>query len=736
MSQAPQGLAPEPERPAFRPLVAPEESAPELTLRALLLGAVLGLVFGVASTYLALKVGLTVSASVPIAVIAIAALKRRRDQRAILEHNITQTTGSAGESVAAAVVFTVPALVFLGYPLAIGSTTMIALVGGILGVLMMVPLRRYLIVKEHGRLRYPEGKACAEILRVGELGGTSARKVFNGMGVGAVLKATQAILGGIVPTVGTKLSALFGKRLAYFEKSFVGCDFDPALLGVGYIIGYRTSLIMVAGSLMSALILIPLIYTFGAGNPNLFGFGTKPIGEMGYSEIYSAYARHIGAGAVATGGIISLLRALPAIHSALWSSARGLLGGSGGQAGVARTERDTPLPILLGGALGLVALIWLTPMFEMPLLGAVLILAFGFLFAVVSSRVTGEVGSTSNPLSGMTIAVLMGTCGIFLYLGWTEPMHKKLALTIGAVVCIAVSQAGTCSQDLKTGFLVGATPVRQQGALVVGVLTSVLAVGSTAYLLNLSKTTDVALAARFPVAEASLEGRSSVHPRVEDAEGALRVLPDELTLTRLELAELPAGAALEPGSYLVDPATKEAVYRRHDGIGSDALAAPQASLMSTVIAGILDQKLPWDLILIGAAIALFMELLGIGSLTFAVGLYLKVQYTAPVFLGGLVRKLADRAYRRVPDADEEPEGTLFSSGLIAGAALVGVLAAMQGFLPGYDGDTGLVEGVAFLAHLPFGALGDGDVGNAVGAAFLVLLGFLMFRSARGSAVRG
>jgi len=734
MSEAPEqfprgGLPVEPLGHVYRPLVAADEVQPELTLRAILLGVILGLVFGVASTYLALKVGLTVSASVPIAVIAIAVLKRRGQQRAILEHNITQTTGSAGESVAAAVAFSIPALVFLGYPMEIGPTTMIALVGGILGVLMMVPLRRYLIVKEHGKLRYPEGKACAEILRVGELGGTSARKVFYGMGIGASFKAVQAILGGIVPTVGMKLSALFKSKLAYFDKSYVGCDFDPALLGVGYIIGYRTSLIMVAGSLMSALIIIPLIYTFGAGNPNLFGFGTKPIAEMGWSEIYSAYARHIGAGAVATGGIISLIRALPAIRSALWNSAMGLFGGSSG-AGVARTDRDTPLPILLFGALGLVALIWLTPMFEMPLLGAVLILAFGFLFAVVSSRVTGEVGSTSNPLSGMTIAVLMGTCGIFLLNGWTDPTHKKLALTIGAVVCIAVSMAGTCSQDLKTGFLVGATPVRQQGALVIGVLTSVLAVGSTAYLLNLSKTTDLKLAASFPVAESSLAGRSDVHPRIKDAEGRLSVLSEELTLTRLELAELPAGAGLEPGNYLVDPTTKEAVYRRKDGIGSDALSAPQASLMATVISGILDQKLPWDLILIGAAIALFMELLGIGSLTFAVGLYLKLQYTAPVFLGGLVRKLADRAYKRVPDADEEPEGTLFSSGLIAGAALVGVLAAMQGFLPGYDGDTGLVEHVAFLAHLPFGAGGDSDIGNYTGAFVLALLGFLMFKGAR------
>ena len=719
MSELPKG---------FQPLVAPAEIQPEFTLRAVLLGAILGLVFGVASTYLALKVGLTVSASVPIAVVAIAVLRARRGTRAILEHNITQTTGSAGESVAAAVVFTVPALIFLGYPMEIGTTTIIALTGGILGILMMVPLRRYLIVKEHGRLRYPEGKACAEILRVGELGGTSAKKVFVGMGVGAGFKALQAILGGVVATVGVKLSSFFGGKLAYFDKTYLACDFDPALLGVGYIIGYRTSLIMVSGSLLASVVLIPLIYTFGAQNPQLFGFGMKPIAEMSAIDIYTAYVKPIGAGAVAMGGIFALLRALPAIRSALWNSAKGLLGGKT-EGTTERTDRDTPLPILLFGALGLVALIWLMPMFQMPLLGAVLILVFGFLFAVVSSRVTGEVGSTSNPLSGMTIAVLMGTCGLFLAIGWGDPLHAKLALMVGAVVCIAVSQAGTCSQDLKTGFLVGATPVRQQATLVVGVLTSVLAVGSTAYVLNLSSTYDEPLTPPFAVRVEQIEGRQTVHPRVKQGD-TVAVLEKSLTMVRLGLAELPKERQLAPGNYLVDAGTLEVVYRRKDGIGGERLAAPQANLMATVIDGILGQRLPWDLILIGAAIAIFMELLGIGSLTFAVGLYLKVQYTAPVFLGGLARKISDRVYKRVPDADEEPEGTLFSSGLIAGAAIVGVFASMQGFLDGFDDNTGLVSSIALFMNLPFGASGDPTIGNLFGFGVLVLLGFLMFRSAR------
>ncbi len=717
MSEQPQG---------FQPLVAASDVEPEFTLRAVLLGAILGLVFGVASTYLALKVGLTVSASVPIAVVAIAVLRPRRGKRAILEHNITQTTGSAGESVAAAVVFTVPALIFLGYPMEIGTTTIIALTGGILGILMMVPLRRYLIVKEHGKLRYPEGKACAEILRVGELGGTSAKKVFVGMGVGAGFASLKGILGGVVGTIGVKLSSFFGKGLAYFDKTYLACDFDPALLGVGYIIGYRTSLIMVGGSLLASVILIPLIYTFGASNPNLFGFGTKPIAEMSALDIYAAYVKPIGAGAVAMGGIFALLRALPAIRSALWHSAKGLLGGKA-EGTTERTDRDTPLPILLFGALGLVAMIWLTPMFQMPLLGAVLILVFGFLFAVVSSRVTGEVGSTSNPLSGMTIAVLMGTCGIFLAIGWGDSLHAKLALMIGAVVCIAVSQAGTCSQDLKTGFLVGATPVRQQGTLVIGVLTSVLAVGFTAHFLNLSTTRDEKLAQPFAASDQQLAGRQLVAPLPAKGETAPA---GELILVRLGLSDFPKGQALEPGNYLVDPTSHQVTWHRHDGIGGKRLSAPQAGLMATVIDGILGQRLPWDLILIGAAIAMFMELLGISSLTFAVGLYLKVQYTMPVFVGGLVRKIADRRYQRVLDADEEPEGTLFSSGLIAGAAILGVFAAMQGFHDDFDDNTGLVPGFAWLANLPFGANHDDGVSNLFGFGVLLLIGFLMFRAAR------
>ena len=700
----------------FRPHVPASETPPELTLRALLLGAILGVVFGAASTYLALRVGLTVSASVPIAVIAIALLRKRGQQRAILEHNITQTAGSAGESVAAAVVFTVPALIFLGYPLEVGLTTLVALTGGCLGVLMMVPLRRYLIVKEHGQLRYPEGKACAEILKAGELGGTSARKVFVGFAVGAALKVFQSVLLGVKGTVSYTLS--------FFQRAEVACDVDPALIGVGYIIGYRTALMMVAGSLLATFVLIPMVMLFGAGSTAALPPATALIKDMAPGDVWNSYVRHIGAGAVATGGIFALLRALPSIWSALTSSLRSLRGG-GVEKGTDRLDRDTPLPVLALGALGIVAFVWLVPVFEMHLLGAVLILGLGFLFAVVSSRITGEVGSTSCPLSGMTIAVLMGTCGVFLLVGWGDTAHSRLALMVGAIVCIAISNAGTCSQDLKTGFLIGATPVRQQGALLVGVLASVLAIGWTAYGLNLVETRETPLDKPFVVAPEKRADAATVPSRFEQNALADKTRTEparEYAFVQLTEKDLPAGLA--PGNYLVDPTSGEARYLRQDGIGSGRLRAPQATLMATVIKGILGRDLPWNLVLIGVAIAVFIELMGFRSLTFAVGVYLPLSSTMPVFLGGLVRKLADRSYGREPDAEDEPEGTLWCSGLIAGASILGILAAMQGFVPGFDRDGGFLPQVAVLRGLPFAG------SDLFGALVLAGLGWLMFRGAR------
>jgi putative OPT family oligopeptide transporter len=693
----------------FEPYVSPYEQPPELTLRAVLLGAVLGIVFGASSTYLALRVGLTVSASVPIAVIAIALLRQRHGQRAILEHNITQTVGSAGESVAAALVFTVPALIFLGFPLQVELSTLIALTGGMLGVLMMVPLRRYLIVKEHGVLRYPEGKACAEILIAGEKGGTSARKVFLGMGAGALFKAFQGLLGGVKGTL--------SHSFAFFKGASLACDIDPTLLGVGYIIGYRTSMIMVSGSLLASLILVPMIVLFGSGLMEPLAPATELIRNMQPVDVWDQYVRHIGAGAVATGGIFGLIRALPVIVSSLRASARSLTAGSSAEAASVRTDRDTPTSVLVAGGLAIVVFITAMPIFKMNLLGAVLILVLGFLFSVVSSRITGEVGSTSSPLSGMTIGVLMATCGVFLAVGWEGSAYSRLALMIGAVVCIAISNAGTCSQDLKTGFLVGATPVRQQGALLIGVLASVLAVGWTAYGLNNAGVTEKPLDQPFTVNQQLIEHADTIASRI-----------DGRTYRYVRLAQNEVPADMKPGVYLVNEASGRAERFRQDGVGSMRFPAPQARLMSVVIDGLLTHRLPWNLILIGVAIALFMELLGFGSLTFAVGVYLPLSSTMPVFLGGVVRKLCDIVYKRPPDDEAETEGTLFCSGLIAGASIIGIFAAMQGFFPGFDADTLLHPNIAVLLRVM--PAWSNPLSDLWGVALLGMLGFFMFRSAR------
>lgn len=690
----------------FRPHVGADEAPPEVTPRALILGAVLGVVFGAASTYLALRVGLTVSASVPIAVLAIWALRKRRGERAILEHNIVQTTGSAGESVAAAVVFSVPALIFLGFPLEVGLTTLIALTGGCLGVLMMVPLRRYLIVQEHGTLRYPEGKACAEILKAGEKGGTSAKKVFVGLGFGVLFKSLQAVFGGVKGSIAAAVPGFRGAEVA--------SDVAPELMGVGYIIGWRTSLMMVAGSLLASFVLVPLIVVFGANLTEPLAPAVDLISTMAPGDVWSNYVKHIGAGAVAAGGVFALARALPSIGKSL-SASLGALRGGREAARPVRTERDTPLAVLGFGALAIVAFIWLVPAFEMTLLGALLILVLGFLFSVVSSRITGEVGSSSCPLSGMTIGVLMATCGIFLLTGREGGEHARLALVVGAVVCIAISNAGTCSQDLKTGYLLGATPVKQQSALLVGVITSVLAVGWTTWLLNRAETTETRPTQTIVFSQALID-RSPPEESVEDGR----------TYAYVTVRADDAIPSVRPGTYLADPTTREVAWLREDGIGAGRLTAPQARLMATMIDGLLNRRLPWDLILIGVAIAVFVELLGFRSLTFAVGVYLPLAATMPVFLGGVVRWIADRRYGREPDAEDEPEGVLWCSGLIAGASILGIVAAMQSFLPGYDKESGQHPTLAFLGALPTSSQ------DWFGLVVLVVIGALMLRGARPS----
>ncbi len=667
----------------FAPYISPNDSPLEMSLRGIVLGAILGIVFGAASVYLGLRVGLTTSASIPIAVMAITILKKLRGNT-VLENNIVQTVGSAGESVAAAVVFTIPALIFLGFPLKISITLLIALTGGVLGVLLMIPLRRYLIVKEHGNLRFPEGTACAEIIKAGEIGGTSAAKIFKGIGLGVLWKGMSNLFGFWKPSIDYTIPA--------YRGASIGLDIAPELMGVGYIIGWHTSLIMVGGGLMASFIISPIIAFIGAVASQPIYPGTIPISEMSPTDIWRNYLKYMGAGAVATGGVIGLIRAFPSIWSSLTASIKQLAverGNSNNTSGeIPRTERDTPITIVGIGSLLIILFIWLVPTFRVNVLGAALIFIFGFLFSVVSARITGIVGSSSSPLSGMTIAVLMATCLIFLAVGWTGQEYTYLALVIGATVCIAISNAGTTAQDLKTGHLLGATPSAQQLAILIGVVTSAAVVGITMLLLNESQAKEIPVQTKFVIAEQQLV-------RAEEMEGR-----DGRTYLLVKVQDI---HGVEPGNYLVDPQTREPVYKREDGIGGRELAAPQSNLMAVLISGLLEQKLPWGLIMIGASIALFMELLGFHSLTFSVGFYLPLSTTLPIFMGGVVRRIADWKYKREPDSTEESEGTLLSSGLIAGGALLGVAAAFLNFIPGFvDEETGLPMPLAFgYKYLPF-----------------------------------
>lgn len=697
----------------FRPYISPDQSPAEMTFRALVLGSVLGIIFGAASVYLGLRVGLTTSASIPIAVMAITILKKLRGNT-VLENNIVQTVGSAGESIAAAVVFTVPALIFLGFPLKMSITLLIALTGGVLGVLMMIPLRRYLIVKEHDTLRFPEGKACAEIIKAGEVGGTSASKIFKGIGLGALWKG--------LPTLFGFWKASVSRDLSFYPGASIGSDVAPELMGVGYIIGWETSLIMVGGGLMASFIISPIIAFIGQHATDAIYPGIIPINQMSTYDIWRYYIKYMGAGAVATGGVAGLIRAFPAIWDSITASFKQLAGermGNNKHATVLRTERDTPITVVGLGTIALIVFIYLVPTFRVNILGATLIVVFGFLFSVVSARITGIVGSSSSPLSGMTIAVLMGTCLIFLAVGWTGQSYTYLALVIGATVCIAISNAGTTAQDLKTGHILGSTPSKQQLAMLIGVVTSASIVGITMLLLNESQAKETALAKTFAPSAISIE-------RAEEMQGK-----DGKTYLLVKVVGV---EGVEPGNYLVDPQTKQAVMRRIDGIGGKELAAPQSNLMAVLISGLLEQKLPWGLIMIGASIAIFFELMGYHSLTFAVGFYLPLTSTFPIFLGGLVRKLADKKYKRIPDSAEESEGTLLSSGLIAGGALVGVLGAFLHFVIPFDDDnTGLPLDYA-IGYKLLSGVWDSVGFDLVAVVLFGILGYILFKGAGEKAV--
>jgi len=635
----------------YAPYVPASASPHEFTAKALFFGILFGILFGSANAYLGLRAGLTISTSIPVAVMTVAAfhaLRRMGGTANILEANLAQTVGSASSSVASGVIFTLPALFLWGLHPSLLQMTLLAMAGGLLGVLFMIPLRRYLIEREHGRLPYPEGTACAHVLVANEAGGSQAKMVFIGLGAGAAYKAVTGWARALYDEAHLKIP--------FLNKGEVGMDLSPALFGVGYILGPRIAAVMVGGGLLASLVIIPAIAWWGAGRPPLYPETVLTIGEMSASQIWSRYVRYIGAGAVATAGILTLLRSLPVMIESFRIGAHELRGRvdaeveqSAGPAGAAapaagptpRTARDLPLRLVGGGiVLIALALTFLPAPFAAlgdsleRMVAAVCVVFFAFFFVTVASRIVGLVGVTSNPTSGMTIAALLGTAGVFLVLGWTDLYGKAAALTVGCVVAIAASIAGDTSQDLKTGYLLGATPRRQQIGELVGVLTS----------------------ATF------------------------------VCLSVLLLAET-------------------------FGFGSEELPAPQATLMKLVIDGVLDQNLPWGLVAIGAGIAIVAELARIPSLPFAVGVYLPVATMTPIFLGGLLKGwLERRSHDEQVAAGRRDRGVLLGSGFVGGEGLLGVaiagVAFYQGTRPegvgtGWLGPEWLATTVSFLAFVLF-----------------------------------
>ncbi len=693
----------------------------EFTARSVITGAVLGMIFGASSLYLVLKVGITVSASIPVAVISLALFRGLsklgvRDST-ILEHNITQTAGSAGESLAFGIGVTMPAILILGFDLELTRVLLVALLGGLLGILMMIPLRRALIVKEHGILKYPEGAACAAVLKAGANAEDRAQaspsaqaeiRAAEAAGLGAAPGAKAIFTGFGIGLVYTTLNLAFKgwKDVAQkvfgppFKSGSVAVEVSPALLGVGYIIGPRIASVMCAGGVLSYLLLIPMIKFFGEHLTEPLAPGTKLIAEMSPNQIRGAYVLYIGAGAVAAGGLISLIQSLPTIWHGLKEGLRGLGGSRAdlGEGAVPRTERDMSMKFVAGGVIALLAIITFAPTLEMNLLGALLIVLFGFLFVTVSSRLTGEIGSSSNPISGMTVATLLFTCLIFLIVGWTGGKHYVTALSVGAIVCIAASNGGTTSQDLKTGFLLGATPKLQQWAIIAGAALSAVCLGPILLVLNNSQTVYV------PIKEIAPAG---LHTDVSGLQKSEKLVGPQsradansyLVWNKTDDAGAPAGRYLVNPSgeavWLVDPGINGTHSTRPDGTTVRKFDAPKATLMSYIIKGILDRKLPWALVLLGVMIAVTLELSFVPALAFAVGVYLPLSSSSPIFFGGLVRWLVDRRTRKRPgyagmseaqfaeESDKSP-GVLLSSGYIAGGAIAGIIIAILAGVPGLD----------------------------------------------------
>jgi putative OPT family oligopeptide transporter len=686
-----------------RHYVPDDANIPEFTWSAVTLGSLLGIVFGASSLYLVLKVGMTVSASIPVAVLSITLFRvfsRLFGIRpaTILENNIVQTAGSAGESIAFGVGVTMPALMILGFEMDIGRVMVVAILGGLLGILMMIPLRRAFIVKQHGKLKYPEGTACADVLIVGEQGGSSATTVFTGFGIAFVYQFLMQ---------GMKLWKDAPERaLSWFKGAVASIEVNPALLGVGYIIGTRISCVMAAGGVLASFVLIPMIRLFGDRLSEPIFPATTTIHEMSADDIWKKYILYIGAGAVAAGGIISLVQALPLIIGSIRGAVRDMRAARTGEGakGLKRTNRDLPLWIVGIGSLALVIAIWSTsflhksiswiPELEVNEVGALMIVLFGFLFVTVSSRLTGEIGSSSNPISGMTVATLLLTCLVFFL--WHHQQYADepgvlrsdllAALSVAAVVCIAASNGGTTSQDLKTGYLVGATPRSQQLAIVVGTLTSALVIGIILVALNNAST--VYSARQLPRLRQPLDvGKLPEMEQPRDVDDTKVYHVWHVVEGNAEGVP-PAKYLVDDAGqirYLVDPGINGSLEYRDNGAKVLKFKAPKAQLMALIANGILRQKLPWALVLLGVSIAVVLELCSVPSLPFAVGVYLPMSSSMPIFVGGLVRFVADRfgrtstgKKRTEAESDMSP-GVLLSTGYIAGGAIAGVLIAFLSF---------------------------------------------------------
>jgi putative OPT family oligopeptide transporter len=596
---------------AHKPYVAPDTDLKDFTVKAAIAGALLGIVFGSANAYLGLRVGLTISTSIPLAVISIALFRVLRPvfgKTSILDNNISQTTGSAASSLASGIIFTIPALFLWGYEPAIAQIAFLSMLGGILGVLFMIPLRRFLIVREHGTLPYPEGTASAQVLIAADAGGTRARNVFTGMAVGAAYKAVVDIFHLWADKISLALPVL--------RKAELSMEPMPALLGVGYILKYRVGAIMVGGGLLSWVGIIPIMAYFGDYlDVPLFPETVKTIGQMSAGEIWGRYIRYVGAGAVAAAGIMTVIRSLPTMYGSLRVGIRELKASRDGEmVAKLRTDRDLSMKVVLGGVVAVIAVLILIPSIigtqtdlTFRVIAAVCIATFAFMFVTVASRIVGLVGVTSNPTSGMTIVTLLGTSLVFYALGWTDTFGKITVLTVGTVVCVASSMAGDMSQDLKTGYLIGATPRAQQISELIGAIVPAFFIAGAVWLLGETYT-----------------------------------------------------------------------------FGSPDLPAPQATLMKTVIEGVLAADLPWGLVAMGAVFAFIIQLLGIPALPFAVGMYLPLSSSTPIFVGGVVSSIVER---RSKDDEQRlalgrEKGVLLSSGLIAGEGMMGVVIAAYAFIAG------------------------------------------------------